>query len=402
MVKIGSWPKDPATRAHLEFVAERGFNAIWVYSGEAGVWNDPAGPSLDPAFLEVVRFCRERGLRILVSLNPVADTGGSFVFSDSEGERRIRAFFRLLKRHGVHDFALSFDDVDLELRDVRDVAHYGASAAPAHLDLARRVLKRPGRGGKLWLGAAVYSDWQIDDEDYQPYADLFLEVSTASIRGSASCGPAGHDLGIDTREDRRDPRVARRARDHTLRQTTGEHDDAERRAGAPPGTARKRDPKNPRAVSAYPRPDGPASAVEAPAGHDRRFPARSRRGCDPDVSWNRAIQSLAGPDPATQDAVKTQAMEWGGWVGTLNYHYEDASPRAIAEDLGNPALMATWSYTLRRYPDRMAAISKAADTVFRDDVLQAMARRLAVARVLHPVLSSTGPSPPLRAGPPTC
>src|SRR5437667_249039 len=92
MVKLGS-PSDPAVWDHLRFCAGAGFNAVWIYSHEAGRWTEedaPRGPFLAPAFLDVARWCREHGVRMTVSVNPVSNSRGQFVFHESEGERRIR------------------------------------------------------------------------------------------------------------------------------------------------------------------------------------------------------------------------------------------------------------------------------------------------------------------------
>ena len=125
MVKLGESFDRPEVRQHLEFCDARGFNAVWVYAGYAGRWSEaraPDGPFLYPSFLDLVRWCREREWRIFVSVNPVAGAGGPFVFSDPAGARRIRKFFRLLRREaGVRDLVLSFDDQPTELLELSDV-----------------------------------------------------------------------------------------------------------------------------------------------------------------------------------------------------------------------------------------------------------------------------------------
>jgi len=393
MVKLGGPPGSPATRAHLEFCARAGFNAVWVYGTSAGSWAPraaPQGPFLDPAFVELARWCRERGLRIFVSVNPPGDGGSAFVFSSREQQDRIRSFFRLLRRRcGVRDFVLSFDDQPLELQDVRDIAAYGRSSAPAHLDLARRVLPRPAGGGSAWLCGAVYSDWHLEDDDYAPYAGPFLRglERIPSRVGIVWTGPDTISPAI-TAQDLAATRRALGGREILLYDNYPVNDDVDHEVLALVlGPLRARDPRIREQASVYLAcPMLELGASRLPLLTTADF-LKDPQSYDPDASWQRAIRSLAGPDPAALEALQTQALEWGGFVGTLNYHHaETATPRALAPELGNPALMATWSYTLKRYPERMAALRGLADSWFRDDVLAAMARRLAVARALPLVL----------------
>jgi hypothetical protein len=57
-----------------------------------------------------------------------------------------------------------------------------------------------------------------------------------------------------------------------------------------------------------------------------------------------------------------------------------------AEGLGNPALVDSFTWTVERYPGRMAALQGLADAAFRDDVLRIMRRRLAIARAIPPTI----------------
>ncbi len=398
IVKIGGEPSSPAVRAHLEFCAAEGFNAVWVPAPLAGRWSAraaPRGPTLDPAFVDLARFCRQKKLRVFVSVNPPGDTGGAFVFSSRDDEKRLRSFLRILRREcGIRDFVLSFDDQPLELEDVRDVAVYGQNAAPAHLDLARRVLARSGRDTTVWLCGGVYSDWHLEDDDYQPYAREFLRALPGiPFRiGIVWTGPDTISSSI-TREDLAAARRTLGGRELLLYDNYPVNDDADHEVLALVlGPLRKRDPRIPEVSGTYLAcPMLELGASRMPLLTIADF-LRDPDGYDPETSWQRAIRRLAGDDPLVQDALKTQALEWGGFVGTLNYHHwETANPRALAQELGNPALMATWSYTLKRYPERMMALASVADTAFRDDVVAAMARRLAVARALPLILELRAP-----------
>ena len=53
--------------------------------------------------------------------------------------------------------------------------------------------------------------------------------------------------------------------------------------------------------------------------------------------------------------------------------------------LRDPALVSRWRWTVTRYPERMRRLQGLADRVFRDELLEMMARRLALARAIPPV-----------------
>jgi len=149
MVKLAGELADPRVRDHVAFCRDAGFNALWVYSWEAGAWDAtraPKRPIVDPEFQTAARTWSREGLDPWVSINPVADGPAPFVFSDPAGEDRIVAFAALLrKRAGIRHLVLSFDDQPTELTEFADILRYGKSAAPAHLDLVRRIAARlPG------------------------------------------------------------------------------------------------------------------------------------------------------------------------------------------------------------------------------------------------------------------
>ena len=397
-VKIIGPPGAPATRAHVEFSVAAGFDALWVVGPAAGQWSSagaPAGPRLDPAFVELARWCRERGVRIFVSVNPVAEAGGTFVFSDPESATRLRAFFKRLRREcGVRDFVLSFDDLPRDLLEINDLIEYGRSTAGAHLDLARRVLRRLGAGSTYWLCGSAYSDWHLDDPEYRAYSAPWLEAlpKLPSRIGIVWTGPDTISESI-TLDDLRATRRRLGNRRLLLYDNYPVNDDWRREALALVlGPLRRRDPRLHEDVAVYlacPMEELGASRLPLLTIADY---LRDPAAYDPDASWKRAIARLAGPDPAALDALRTQAAEWGGWVGSLNYHGEDAAPQDLAAEIDDPGIMASWNYTLRRYEERMAALARVEDRAFRDDVLEAMRRRLVVARALPLVRSLRGSS----------
>ena len=397
MVKLGGSFERADVRAHLEFCAERGFNAVWVYSGLAGRWKErsaPDGPFLHPSFLDLARWCHDHDWRIFVSVNPVADSGGRFVFSNPEGARRIRKFLGLLRRQaGVRDFVLSFDDQPTELLELSDVLAYGRSSAPAHLDLARQVARAVPRKGSYWLCAAAYCDRHLGDGS-GPYTSAFLEGLDAlpSRTGIVWTGPRVLSPSITA-------------------------DDLE-------ATRRRLGGRELLLYDNYPsmwNPDGSSLAmILGPLrGRDARLqdqtsvylscPMRSLGGSrlalatiadylatpdtyDPDSAWKAIKETLTAGDPQALRALDTQGLEWGGWIGTRNYRFEDTVYTAV-EALDDPAAMVRWSYVVQRYPERIEALAGVSDPLFREPLIERMKARLAVGRAMELVAE-------LRSAPP--
>ncbi|MBD3868278.1 MAG: beta-N-acetylglucosaminidase domain-containing protein [Acidobacteria bacterium] len=383
MVKLQGDPAAAATRAHLAYSRSLGFNAVWVYGHQAGVWTD-GDIRLNPEFLDLADWCRNQDMTIFVSVNPVAATGGDFIFHEKSGEKRIARFLRKLRRKaGVHDFVLSFDDMPTRLTDLNDFLTYGASTAPAHLDLTRRLYRRMNKSDTFWLAATAYCDAHLGDGN-GPYTKPFLErLSTLDPDiGLIWTGPEVLSRSI-TGDDIRNARRRLGGRKILLYDNYPVNDDGRRLSlGLVLGPLRNRSPEIAGHVAAYLAcPMNQVGASRLPLRTVAEYLA-DPAGYDPDLSWQGAIADLAGDDPAALDALKTQAMEWGGWIGGRNYHHADESSIfTAARELAHPAYVARWGYTLKRYPDRIAALSKLSDTWFRDDLLLAMKRRLAVARV---------------------
>jgi len=383
MVKLGGSPSEPAVQAHVAYARSLGFNALWIYSYQAGAWTQeraPKGPSVPRAFRRFAAQGREQGLRLLVSVNPVADTHGRFVFSDPAGEDRIVRFASMLHaRAGVSDLVLSFDDQPTEITDLSDILTYGRSAAPAHLDLVRRVAARLPPGMRLWLCAAVYCDAHLGTGE-GPYAKPFLEGlnSLPPTVGIVWTGPAVISPSIG-RADLEGTRARLGGRKLLLYDNYPMGDEAPLGAFAlslAPLSAR--DPEIASVVHAY------LACPTVPLGASRFTLAtiaeflRDPAGYDPKAARDRALARLAGPaaSEATRLALDTQQIEWG------HVPRDPTDPTATAARFHDPAFVSSFTWTESRYPARIAALEPLADTVFRDDLLRAMRRRLAVARAL--------------------
>jgi beta-N-acetylglucosaminidase-like protein len=388
MVKLVGDPADPATLAHVRFCRSLGFNALWVYSYQAGAWTKeraPEGPLVDPSFIRLARWCRRHGMDVWVSVNPVADTSERFVFTDPDGERRLLAFATLLRKSaGVRRFVLSFDDQPMALRELSDVFRYGASAAPAHLDLASRIASGLPPGVALWLCASVYCDKHLGDGS-GPYGKAFLAglPTLPPTVGIVWTGPAVVSPTI-SRADMEAARAHLGGRPILLYDNplVNEYDEGNALALvlAPP---RDRAPGIRDVVAAY-----LACPQFPPAGSRLSLLAsadflRSPAAYDPDAAVGRAIKRLAGSDRMAATALETQQIEWGRPVDISSGGVREViSADAAATRLDDPAFVDSFTWTAERYPSRMAALFGLADTAFRDDLLRIMRRRLAIARAM--------------------
>jgi hypothetical protein len=340
---------------------------------------------LNPDFLKLARWCHRSGIEIYVSINPVADSRDRFVFSDDQGERRIAAFLALLQaKAGIRKFVLSFDDQPRELSELADVFRYGPSAAPAHLDLVRRVAALLPQGAALWLCAAAYCDAHLGDGS-GPYAKAFLAElpSIPSEIGIVWTGPE-----VVSRSISRADLAATRARlsgrplflYDNFPSNENERDDA---TALILGALTHRDPGIREVAAAYLAcPVLPLAASRLSLTTTAAF-LLDPEHYDPDAAAKAAVTSLAGGQAAAVDALTTQQMEWGGFVAGRNYWPRDAAnPEAWAARLNDPAFVESFTWTADRYPGRMAALAGVADEPFRRELLRTMRRRLAIARAI--------------------
>lgn len=378
-----------ATRLHIEFCVGQGFNALWVPARAAGQWDRasaPDGPRLDARFLELARWCRKHGVAIYVELDPQRDSAGRFAFTRADDEARLRRFLRMLHRRArVRDFVLAFRSV--ELTDLRDVVALGRSSAPAQLQLAHRLRGHLRRKDRLWLAPAVASTRWLGDPE--------LEYAATLLRGLPALDPS---IGI----------VWNGPQPLSPTVTIDDFRDARALLGNRPILLRDRFPRGSRmdrlalAVSLAPLTGRDPGLREHLAGYvglpaqdlgASRFALRTTaaflrepEAYDPQRAWSETIAQLAGDDAVARDALKTQAMEWGGWIEERNYRNAATdNPLEAAGILENPAAVAGWGWVERRYAQRMEGIALAADAVFRENLLEVMARRLAIARVIPAV-----------------
>ena len=388
MVKLAGDPGDPGTVAHVKFCRELGFNALWVYGHEAGVWTKeraPKGPLLDPNFLRLARWCRRHGMDLWVSINPVADTGERFVFSDPDGERRLLAFAAMLRKQaGVRRIVLSFDDQPTELRELSDVFRYGLSAAPAHLDLARRMASGLPKDVAPWLCAAAYCDTHLGDGT-GAYGKAFLAGLPALSPdvGIVWTGPKVLSPTI-TREDLEATRARLGGRRLLLYDNVlvKDHDEANA-LGLVLAPLRGRAPGIREVVAAYLScPLLPLAGSRLTLLTSADF-LRSPSDYDPETSAARAIKHLAGAGRPATTALETQQLEWGRPIDGGRDAVRDVTTADLAAHrLFDPAFVDSFTWTAERYPGRMAALAQLTDIPFRDDLLRMMRHRLAIARAM--------------------
>ena len=387
MVKLAGDPADRATLDQVRFCRKQGFNALWVYSHEAGAWTKeraPGGPTLDPGFLRLARWCRWHRMDLWVSINPPADTAERFVFSDPDDERRLVAFVTLLrKKAGVRRVVLSFDDQPRELRELSDIFRYGLSTAPAHLDLVRRLAAALPPDIALWLCASAYCDAHLGEGEGL-YSKPFLAGLAALPAGIGIVwtGPKVLSPTV-TRSDLQATRARLGGRPLLLYDNFPINDDEGDTMALILGALRGRDPGIRDVVAAYLAcPEHPLAGSRLSLLTTADF-LRDPEGYDPDAAAGRAIAKLSGPNPDAATALTTQQLEWGGFIEGRNYWPRDEmNPVVAAHRLKDPAFVESFTWTAARYPDRMAALAGLADVAFRDDLLKVMRRRLVIARAV--------------------
>jgi len=382
MVKLNGRASDAKTAEHVAFSRSLGFNALWVYSHEAGSWVDRG--KLDPAFVHLAREAEADGIGIWVSISPVADSRGRFVFADPDGENRIVKFIRKLhKQAGVNRVVLSFDDQPVELTEFRDIVRYGVSAAPAHLDLVRRVARRLPHGVSLWFCGAAYCDGHLGD-GHGAYAAPFL-AGLAKLPPSVGIVWTGTEVRSPsiTAADLRATRARLGGRPLLLYDNFPVNDDFGDALALILGALRHRDPAIRDVVDAYLAcPMTELGGSRLPLFTIATF-LRDPEGYDPDRTLAEALDRFSGGDPAVRRALDTQVIEWGGWIGGRNYWPRDLLNAFDAgRRLDDPAFVDSFTWTADRYPARMGALAGVPDRAFRDDLLMVMARRLAVARAM--------------------
>jgi beta-N-acetylglucosaminidase-like protein len=335
--------------------------------------------SLAPELLERLRGWRERGLSVFVEI--LVGHGGGRLAGDAEIDELVRFASTLREHGGARDVVVSFDGAPLDLEDLADIDRYGRSAAPAHLDLVRAVERSLPQDTRVWMRPTVSSDAGLDDPKIG-YSKALLDGLARLPRrvgivwsGTAPASPTLDAAAVHRTSTRLGGRKILLADRFPANGS-----------GLRLPLALVLGPLRGRAADLGSELAGYVSIPMAELGGSRLSLLtvadylRDPKGYDPDKSRRKAIERLAGPDPAVREALDTQTIEWGGFIGTRNYHTADTdNPQRAAEALSDPAALAAWTWVVRRYPERMAAIARADDKTFAADVTRTMARRLAVA-----------------------
>lgn len=388
IVQAGGPIGDDAVRRHLEFSLSAGFNAVWFTGDQAGAWTEeqaPRRPELEDEFVELARGYVDRGIRPFVVVYPVAAMRGRFVFGDPDTSRRLGKFLRQLQRKArVRDVVVSFRGAPLRMEELSDLVEFGRTTARAHVDLVARLLHGPAPGTRLWLEPAVADDARLDDSGIAYSAALrdALRGLDPSV-GIVWNGPQAASTSVAASDLAR-TRAKLGGRRLILEDRFPANQAGGRLALALVlGPLRHRDPEIASQVAGYlacPMNELGASRLSLMTVADF---LRDPVGYDADTSEQRAVAGLAGGNSGALDALRTQVLEWGGWIGERNYHTAlTDNPEVAARALRDPAVVASWSWVTRRYPLRMSRLEQLADTTFRDDLLEVMARRLAVARAV--------------------
>lgn len=389
IVKMSGDPASASTRAHVRFCRDLGFNALWVESWEAGAWTKkdaPDGPRVAPEFVHFARWCKRRGLDLWVAIRPVADSSGDFVFSDPDRSRRLEAFASQLgEKAGVRHIVLALDDAPATLHELSDIFRYGTSAAPAHLELTRRLAGALSPNVSLWLQGAASSDRELGDGS-GPYAKPFL-AGLAELPKSVGLVWSGPEIlspkitkeGMIAAQSRLGGRPIVLHDNFPTDDLSG--DDDAMALLLPPLSGREPGIRD--AVAGYVvSPALPLAGSRLTLLTIARF-LEDPATYDPATATQVAIARLAGGHPAAAIALDTQQLEWGGALAGLNYWPRSLlNPALAAGRLNDPAFVDSFTWTVDRYPGRMSDLAHLDDGPFRDALLGMMRRRLAIGRAM--------------------
>jgi len=359
---------------HLDYVHRLGFNALWVQAHQ--VTNDPLArtPSLNEAGRVLASWSRRENVRLIVSLDPMIAGSDRFALGDKALVTAIRRFARTLRRDAqVHDLILSFENAAPDLREIRDIVTYGRDAAPAHADLARRVRVKLPRSMRLWLLPAR----PLDTAALESLAPLPVSIGLVWRGNDATPAPPSA-TDISHLRDAVGPRAVLIHDRFPANQ-----------AGNRMPLAHNLGPLQDRDVHLAGRINGYVSVAMDDWAASRLTLItvadwlRNPPAYEAKTSWERAMRTLAGEDAQALEALRTQALEWGGPPGGRNHHTAATdNPSRTSNVLRDPALVSRWHWTLTRYPQRMKHLQGLADVAFRDELLEVMARRLVIARAI--------------------
>jgi hypothetical protein len=257
-------------------------------------------------------------------------------------------------------------------------------SAPAHIELTRRIRRKAGRTTRVWFEPSISNDRLLDDPRLAYSARLLEGLAELDSRvGIVWSGTEPVSRSIRA-EDLRATRQRLGNRPLLLQDRfPANHGGGRAAISLVLGPLRQRDPEIAGELAGFLAcPMEQLAASRLPLLTIADF-LDAPQSYDPDRSWKSAMDRLAGDDPGARTALSTQAIEWGGWVGERNYHTVISdNPETAAGTLGDPAAFASWQWPARRYPERMAALAGLADEPFRDELLEIMQRRLAIARAV--------------------
>lgn len=362
----GTAAPEEDVRLLLGFAAETGFDAVWLEARD------------DDRFRRLCAAADAAGLDVVAEVRPLAR--GPFSFADRKAAGRLaREIGALAKVPAVRHVVLSFRGAPEVHLDLRDAIALGRNAAPAHVDLARRLLRSARRLDGFWI---FPSDGTV--ESPRAYAAelrrrLRLSPPSLGLVWDGGGSPAREIGGADARE------IAEEAGSRPIFLFDGYPWDSGDRDPAvtavPLGPLRGRSPSLLGAISGYAAAASPRGASRLPLLTVARWIAGGPY--EPNLALRLAVETLAGEDPAARRALAIQADEWGGWVGEPDWvSPRSATPEALAERISDPAYAASLDWTVRRYPERIAALAKIPDPLFRDDLLRIMERRYRIARAV--------------------
>ena len=372
IVTLGGALGSEDARLHMDYCRGLGFNAVWVDAEQAGRWDRetaPEGPALDPRFVNWAREGGGRGLRLFLVINPATKSGGSIQLhtvgrprphprfrppGPPPGRRaRFRAFLRIRPSRA----RVARRRAALRVGRRSRAPRIRGSVAEGN-SRARRVCGSPrpspapgGCGEKRFH--TPRRCWPACP-DWTPGS-----ASSGAVRGR-------YPLGITRPTCRSCARSSVTARSCSRTAT--------RRALGPErlslalalGPCAGSDPDLRAQLAGYL--SVPMAELGARAWPCAPSPSSFAHpdGYDADAELARGHDDSGWKGSSAFDALRIQAMEWGGWVAERNYRSPlRDNPNSAAEALRDPAAVAPWGWVERRYPARMWELGELEDAAFR-------------------------------------
>ncbi|ANM29020.1 hypothetical protein ABI59_04545 [Acidobacteria bacterium Mor1] len=377
IVDAGGPLDDPEVEKHLAFSASI-FDAVRIPAVEAGDWRTG---EIHKGLRSFIKRRRREGMEVIVAISPWSE---QVAYSDKSTAEQLARFLRKLRKRGVKRAILDFSRAPDRLVDLEDALRFGTRSELAQIALANEVASAR-TGIQLWLHPSAST---VEVLAAQPAYIPPIDKTRDSERSLAP-GIGVVTVGMDLTGRTIPSAPLTELRNHwdgrplMLRDGFPRSDNSrEEGLALLLGPLKGREPLG-ATLSAYSCPVQSELAANRLTLETIGNYLDRDTAYDAEASRKRAVHRLAGEDRAVRAALDAQSLEWGGFIGELNYRPAEAdNVDAAVRLLRSPAERIGWDYVRRRYPERIEALRRAEDQEFAAVVIRRMQSRLAIARAL--------------------